>query len=263
MKYETINSKERGASVLGIILVLGVLAGVSYVWWKSIQESHAVVGLDRARLVTVERRELIDAVKASGRVEPVARVAVMSRASGIIKSLHVEEGDVVTAGQLLAELDRERLEAQLAQDRANLASASARKQLRGNGVSLRDVDDAERQLVAAHFRVQLVEASLPVLNAALEGARADFDAARASLDRAETALQEASIFCPIDGVVLVRDTEVGDGVSSILTAGGNATQLMTLGDLSHMHVEARVDEVDLGRITPGMPAIVTVDAHRC
>lgn len=292
MKYETINSKERGASVLGIILVLGVLAGVSYVWWKSIQESHAVVGLDRARLVTVERRELIDAVKASGRVEPVARVAVMSRASGIIKSLHVEEGDVVTAGQLLAELDRERLEAQLAQDRANLASASARvaaaeariseasvrtqdpeleflereverlKQLRGNGVSLRDVDDAERQLVAAHFRVQLVEASLPVLNAALEGARADFDAARASLDRAETALQEASIFCPIDGVVLVRDTEVGDGVSSILTAGGNATQLMTLGDLSHMHVEARVDEVDLGRITPGMPAIVTVDAHR-
>jgi HlyD family secretion protein len=62
--------------------------------------------------------------------------------------------------------------------------------------------------------------------------------------------------------VLVRDKEVGDGVSSILTAGGNATQIMTLGDLSEMFIEARVDEVDLGRIHVGMPARVTVDAFR-
>jgi RND family efflux transporter MFP subunit len=129
-------------------------------------------------------------------------------------------------------------------------------------VSFRDADAAARQLVAARFRVKLVEASLPVLQAALDGARADLDAAQASLDRSSTALQEASIYCPIDGIVLVRDTEVGDGVSSILTAGGNATQIMSLGDLSRMHVEARVDEVDLGKIKAGMPAIVSVDAHR-
>ena len=292
MNYESIDPKTRGASAFSILLILGVIAAIALGWWYNAKESQSAPGLDRARLVAVERRDLIDAVKASGRVEPVARVAVMSRASGIIKSLHVEEGDAVAAGQLLAELDREQLEAQLAQDNADLASASARvaaaeariaeagvriddpeieflerevkrlKQLQGNGVSLRDIDEAERQLVAARFRVQLVEASLPVLDAALEGAHADHDAAKASLDRAETALQEASIFCPIDGIVLVRDTEVGDGVSSILTAGGNATELMTLGDLSRMHIEARVDEVDLGRITQGMPAIVTVDAHR-
>ena len=86
--------------------------------------------------------------------------------------------------------------------------------------------------------------------------------ATAALERSRTTLKETTILCPIDGVVLVRDKEVGDGVSSILTAGGNATQIMSLGDLSRMHIEARVDEVDLGRIHESMPAIVTIDAHR-
>ena len=293
MKLRLINSQARGASLFGVLLFMGVLGAVGLGLWLKTQKEPESPTIDRGRIVEVERRELIDAVKASGRVEPVARVAVMSRASGIIKTLNVEEGDVVTAGQLLAELDREQLEAQLAQDQADLASASARvaaaeariaeaqvriedpeleflerevKRLdqlqKEGGVSFRDADEAARQLVAARFRVKLVEASLPVLGAALDGAKADLDAAQASVDRAATALQEATIYCPIDGIVLVRDTEVGDGVSSILTAGGNATQIMSLGDLSRMHVEARVDEVDLGSITVGMPAIVTVDAHR-
>ncbi len=293
MKLRLINSQARGASLFGILLFMGVLGAVGLGLWLKTQKEPESQTIDDSRIVEVERRELIDAVKASGRVEPVARVAVMSRASGIIKTLNVEEGDVVTAGQLLAELDREQLEAQFAQDQADLASASARvaaaeariaeaqvriddpeleflerevKRLdqlqKEGGVSFRDADEAARQLVAARFRVKLVEASLPVLGAALDGARADLDAAQASVDRAATALQEATIYCPIDGIVLVRDTEVGDGVSSILTAGGNATQIMSLGDLSRMHVEARVDEVDLGSITVGMPALVTVDAHR-
>ncbi len=293
MNRSPLSTNVRGASLLGVLITLGVLAAIALGWWMNAQESAPTDKVDDARTVQVERRELIDAVKASGRVEPVARVAVMSRASGIIKSLHVEEGDSVSVGQVLAELDREQLQAQLAQDRADLASASARvaaaeariqeaqvrledpelaflerevarlKELRQEGsVSLRDADEAERQLATAQFRVRLVEASIPVLSAALEGARADLDAAQASLDRSETAMIEATVRCPIDGIVLVRDTEVGDGVSSILTAGGNATQLMTLGDLSRMHIEARVDEVDLGRIRLDMPVLITVDAHR-
>jgi HlyD family secretion protein len=101
-----------------------------------------------------------------------------------------------------------------------------------------------------------------VLEASVAGAQADLAATAAAVERSETALREATIRSPIDGIVLVRSKEVGDGVSSILTAGGNATQIMTLGDLSEMYVEARVDEVDLGRIHVGMPARVTVDAHR-
>lgn len=282
-----------GVSTAGVLFVLGLLVAVPVGWWFAAGRGTEAAAIDPDRVVTVERRDLVDGVNASGRVEPVARVAVMSRASGIVKELHVEEGDAVTEGQVLAELDREQLEAQLAQDEADLASAKARvaaaqarvaearvrvndpevrfyereaarlKQLFEQGTTSQgQLDEAERLLAAARFRVELVEAGIPVLEASVAEAEANLAAAEAAVERGRTALRETTIRCPIDGVVLVRDKEVGDGVSSILTAGGNATQIMSLGDLSKMHVEARVDEVDLGRIQVDMPALITVDAHR-
>ncbi|MFT5461726.1 MAG: HlyD family secretion protein, partial [Planctomycetota bacterium] len=129
-------------------------------------------------------------------------------------------------------------------------------------VSVRERDDAERALANAEFRVRQVQASMPGLEASVTEAEAQVTSAEASQERSATALREATILSPIDGIVLVRDKEVGDGVSSILAAGGNATQIMTLGDLSEMYIEARVDEVDLGRIHEGMPAVIVVDAFR-
>jgi len=283
---------QRGGTTLGaVIAILLVLFGALGVWWTSGADDAAAV--DRDRTVTVQRRELLDAVNANGRVEPLARVAVMSRAGGIIEKILVEEGDAVSIGQVLAELDREQLQAQLDQDRADLASAEARlaaagarleearvkvedpeldyvrreadrmgELLASGDVSQRERDVAGRDLASIEFRVAQVRATLPVLAASVKEAEANLASAAAAVDRGETALREATIRCPINGIVLVRDKEVGDGVSSILTAGGNATQIMMLGDLSEMYIEARVDEVDLGRIEVGMPARVTVDAHR-
>lgn len=286
-----VRSPQRGASTSSVIFALLVIAAGTLFWWT--RDDSAQLAFDATNLVSVERHQLLDAVTASGRVEPLARVAVMSRASGIVKELLVEEGDVVKVGQVLAELDREQLEAQLVQDRADMAGAEARlaaararldeasvrledpalpyaereaerlQQLFESGdVSERELDAAQRALDDVSFGIAQVRASLPVLAAEVANADAALLSAHAALERSQTTLREATIRCPIDGVVLVRDKEVGDGVSSILTAGGNATQLMTLGDLSTMHVEARVDEVDLGRIRVGMPARVTVDAYR-
>ncbi|MEM7305922.1 MAG: efflux RND transporter periplasmic adaptor subunit [Planctomycetota bacterium] len=283
----------RGAVRAGLMTVLLLGAGGGLLWWRGADGAAARDALDSDRIVVVESRDVIDSVNASGRVEPLARVAVMSRASGIIEALYVDEGDVVESGQVLAELDREQLQAQLEQDEADRLAASARldaakarldearvrvsdpeleflrrevKRLDGlfevGDVSVKEHEDAARALALAEFRVDLVEAGIPVLQAAVAEAEAGLAAADAALARSETFLREATILCPIDGVVLTRDKEVGDGVSSILTAGGNATQILTLGDLSRMHIEARVDEVDLGRIRVGMPALVTVDAHR-
>jgi HlyD family secretion protein len=284
--------RQRGGSIGSVLLSATVLSLGALGWWYwSADDSGG--GLDADRVVVVELKDLVDAVNASGRVEPLARVAVMSRASGILEKLLVEEGDVVTAGQVLAELDREQLAAQLAQTLADLASAKARlsaakarvteaevrlddpelafaereaerlEQLYATGdVTKKENDDAQQRLEAVRFRIEQVRANLTVLKASIEEAEANLAASEADLDRSETALREATVRSPIDGVVLTRDKEVGDGVSSLLTAGGNATQIMTLGDLSSMYIEARVDEVDLGRITVGMPALVTVDAHR-
>lgn len=288
-------SQSRGQSgaTLGSLLLGGTalaLGALGFWWWSADQ---APAGVDGDRLVLVERRNLLEAVSASGRVEPLARVAVMSRASGIIERLLADVGDRVEAGQPLAELDREQLTAQLAEDQANLASARARlsaararvdeasvrltdpeasfaerevarlEGLHASGdVTQKERDDAERALETVRFRLAQVRANLPVLAAAVEEAQANLASSQASVERSEEALREATIKSPIAGIVLTRDKEVGDGVSSLLTAGGNATAIMTLGDLSSMYVEARVDEVDLGRIHVGMPALVTVDAHR-
>lgn len=283
-----------GVSTLGIAAtLLGVGAALALGWWYTGSSNSAAASIDADRIVRVERGNLIDAVTANGRVEPLARVAVMSRASGIIKELLVEEGDVVQSGQVLARLDREQVEAQVAQDEADLKSAEARvAAARGavaearaqladpsidflereakrqaqlyeqKSVSLQAREDAALALANARFRLEMIEKRLPILEAAVDEAQANLASATAALERSRTTLKETTILCPIDGVVLVRDKEVGDGVSSILTAGGNATQIMSLGDLSRMHIEARVDEVDLGRIHESMPAIVTIDAHR-
>jgi len=276
-------------SFLALLVLLAVLGGG---WWF-FYGSEKPQALDPARVATVEPRDLLRAVVATGRVEPEARTVVMSRASGVVKQLLVDEGDEVHKGQILAQLDREQLEAQLLQDQGQLASAKARLQgakaqleeararldepevefarrnaariekLHESGdVSSTEQDDAALRLAQAEYTLRLTRANIAVLEAGVAQAAADVDAAQASLERAQTSLRETTILSPIDGVVLVRDREVGDGVSSILTAGGNATPIMTLGDLSQVHIVARVDEVDVGKIYVGMRAVISVDAFR-
>jgi len=286
------DARAGGAAGTGLTVGAVLLAAAGLFLWSRADGTEAGAG-DADRIVTVEARDVIDSVNATGRVEPVARVAVMSRASGIIEKLHADEGDLVEAGQVLVELDRELLEAQVAQDEADVLAAQARVEaakarvaeararladpepeflrreaariaelFEQGDVSVRERDEAERALAIAEFRVTMVEATLPGFEASITEAEAQLASARASLERSATSLREATVLSAIDGVVLVRDTEVGDGVSSLLTAGGNATEIMTLGDLSEQYIEARVDEVDLGRIHVGMPAIITVDAYR-
>lgn len=286
-------SNSTGASSSTLLVGIGLLGAIALGWWFASDPRTAVATVDLQRAVAVERRSILHAVTASGRVEPLARVAVMSRASGILKAIMVEEGDRVEVGQVLAELDREQLEAQHAQDEADLQAAIARlaaararlqesrgllrdpdlefarrelrrvEELHAQGnVSDSERDEAARTVAAIEFRLRQVEYSLPVLEASVQEAEAALAASAAALNRSATSLREATIRCPIDGIVLVRAKEVGDGVSSILTAGGNATQILTLGDLSQMFIDARVDEVDLGRIQVDMPAVITVDAHR-
>jgi len=278
--------------IAGSVLLLAALAAAGAAWWWFAGGDEVTV-IDQDRVVTVQRKDLLKAVIATGRVEPNARVAVMSRASGILKELFVDEGDAVAKGQIIAELDREQLVALHNENLGNLAAAEARlkaakARLEEAKVRLRDpelsfarsqaersqrlfedgtlsqteLDDPMFRLATVEYRIRQVEANIPVLEAGVAQAEADLDSAKAALERTETALREATIYSPIDGVVLLRDKEVGDGISSILTAGGNATPIMTLGDLSSMFVEARVDEVDVGRIYAGMRAVITVDAFR-
>ena len=251
------------------------------------------------RITAAGRGTIVRGVIAVGRVEPRTRVELKSKAGGILERLLVDVNDEVKVGEIVAELDQEILaarvreaEGKLMQARAQVTLAKAR--LEESGVEKSDPEfefarrnvgriaalhesaiASEEELDLAHerhekarYRFRLLEAQIKSSAAGLESAEGRVKEMEALADLARQELKEAVIVSPIDGVVLYRYLEEGDSVSSIRVAGGNATVLMTLGDLSELFVDGEVDEVDVGelidqqRIREGLPARITVESFK-
>ena len=266
-------TKRRSKWLIGgtaVILVVIVLIGVG-----ALRKPKPI---PPERIGTVERGDIARSVVARGKIEPLSRVEVKSKANGIIKELLVEEGDVVTNGQVLAELDKENLQAAVREAKAMLDGAEANLQAaiaaeakaridaanpelefnrrdyeRAQGLfkekiaSQQQLDDAERALLVSKNRQALLDASVQTASAQTLQARAQVAAATAALDRAKENLDYATIRSPISGIVLNRPKEVGDAVSSILNLGSSATLIMTLGDVSSVYIRGDVDEADIGK----------------
>jgi HlyD family secretion protein len=93
-------------------------------------------------------------------------------------------------------------------------------------------------------------------------AKAKVAQAQAQLERVEEDLRYSTISSPMDGIVLSRDVEVGDAVSSILVLGSQATQVMTLGDTSEVYVRGKVDEAEIGKVYLNQPARIVVESFK-
>jgi HlyD family secretion protein len=235
--------------------------------------------LDASRLATVEKGDLARSVVATGKIQPLTKVQIKSKASGIVKGLLVHYGDRVKEGQVLAELDKELLEAGVRESRANLLAAEAaweRNKIEAEGPDLPFLKSAlERArtlyadgLIAPSLLEDADKAYQMGLNkqtAARSQAavsRAEVEKARATLERAQTDLRYATITSPMDGLALSRDVEVGDAVSSILVLGSQATLVMTLGDVSEVYVLGKVDEADIGKVYIGQRARIVVESFK-
>lgn len=243
------------------------------------------------KLVKVERGNIARSVVAVGQIEPLSKVEVKSKANGILQALMVDVGEAVVESQVLAELDKESLDAQVREARASLdaeqaslevaLATQARAEIEAANPELEFVrrdfermkalvaekiaspqalDEAQKSHEVTVNRQRLLDAAVRSARASVSQARARVAAAQAALDRAEESRRHATIRSPIRGVVLTRDTEVGDAVSSILNLGSAATLIMTLGDLSSVYVEGQVDEADVGRIATGLPVRTTVES---
>ncbi len=258
--------KGRRVAIAGGVLVVAVAAFVV------VAARHPGPALDASKLATVERGDLARSVVATGRIQPLAKVEVKSKASGIVKRLLVDYGDRVKAGQVLAELDREQLEASVREARANLLAAEAayqRNRIEAEGpdlpflksalerarklhddglIALSVLDDADKA-----YQLGLNKKTAAASSAAVT--KAEIAKARAALERVQSDLRYATITSSMDGLVLSRDVEVGDAVSSILVLGTQATLIMTLGDVSEVYVLGKVDEADIGRVYLGQPAL--------
>jgi HlyD family secretion protein len=271
---------------IGLVLVLLIAGGL-------IAATRSGTKIDPSKLQKVEKGDLAKSVVATGKVTPITKVEVKSKASGIVKKLLVDAGDKVRKGQLLAQLDKEEIEAQVEQSRAGAQAAEAsltsaeadyeRAKVDAEGpdvpllkrayeraigmakegvVSTSALEDAQKNYELALNKQNVSKAQATVLKAKIAQSQGQLAQDRANLKQLEEQLSYTDIESPIDGVVLSRDVEMGDAVSSILVLGSSATLVMTLGDTSSVYVKGKVDESDIGKVYLGQPARIKVESFK-
>ena len=247
--------------------------------------------IDPGKLAKAARGDIAKSVVATGKIQPITKVELKSKASGIVEKLFVDINQIVHKGQVLAQLDQQEILAQVAAQKAQLAAAEANvvtynaniEQDRVNAaapdlpmykstydrnlamsndgiVSKQTLDDAQRNYVAAQNKRDSSVAQISVDQAKLKQAQAQVQQAQASLDQLNEQLSYTTLVSPMDGVVLSRDVEIGDAVSSILVLGSTATLVMTLGDTTQVYVQGKVDEADIGSVYLGQPARIRVES---
>jgi HlyD family secretion protein len=124
------------------------------------------------------------------------------------------------------------------------------------------LDDAQKNYELALNKQNVAKAQVTVLKAKIAQARAQVGQDSANLKQLDEQLSYTDIQSPLEGVVLSRDVELGDAVSSILVLGSSATLVMTLGDTSEVYVKGKVDESDIGKVYLGQPARIKVESFK-
>ncbi|MBO0856868.1 MAG: efflux RND transporter periplasmic adaptor subunit [Chloracidobacterium sp.] len=283
------NKKIRKRLFIPITLLLTAGIGVYFLFLNP----RAKAKIDPSRLTIVERGAITRSVVATGRIEPISKVDVKSKANGIIKEIKVNIGDVVKPGQILAELDKETLAASLREARAGLlvseanlkasiaqyeknqveaqspevkyarrSSDRAQKLIEAGVLSFQSYDDSRSALEQAENRQNVARSQLNVSQAQVSQADAEVAKGRAAVEGAEEDFNNATIRSPIHGIVLSRDVEIGSPVSSILNLGSAATLVMVLGDISQVFVRGKVDESDIGVVRLGQPSRIVVESFK-
>lgn len=195
------------------------------------------------------RIAISNSVTATGTVEPVTLVEIGTQVSGIIDRLYVDYNDVVKAGQLIAEMDKVTLQAELESSQAVLASNKTEYEYRLKEYT-RTKTLYEKELVSDSE----YDEALYLYEKALSA----FEQSKADIVKVKRNLGYATITSPIDGVVISRAVEEGQTVA----AGFETPTLFTIAnDLTQMQVVADVDEADIGQVADGQRVAFTVDAY--
>jgi HlyD family secretion protein len=211
----------------------------------------------------VRQGELVVSVTATGTLQPTRQVDIGSEVSGIIQEVLVDFNDTVTAGQVIARLDTQTLEARLASSTASLAVAKASLAqteatvAESRAKAKRSEDLAARSLISQQNLETDVAAALRA-DASSESAKAQVVSAEAALREAQTSLAKAVIRSPIDGMIISRQVDPGQ----TMAAAFQTPILFSIAeDLGKMELHLDIDESDIGQVREGQSATFRVDAY--
>jgi HlyD family secretion protein len=243
-------------------LVLLGAVGIGLVQWKSAEKSPTI----QYKTETVQQGNLVVTVEATGNLEPTNQVEVGSELSGIVKSVEVDYNDHVTVGQVLARLDTTKINAQIQQTQATLASAKAQVlaaqatvvETRNELKRLSDLYKINGNKAVSQHDLDTAQAALDRATATEAQMKASVSQAQATLETNQTDLRKLEIHSPINGVVLTRSIDPGQTVA----ASFQAPVLFKLAeDLGKMQLNVDVDEAEVGAVKAGQEATFTVDAY--
>lgn len=202
--------------------------------------------------VSPERGNLRITVEATGTVEPIREVEVKSKASGEILRLHVDVGDQVEPGTLLAEVDPRDVRNGFEQAKADLTVAQSRAEISEQQLA------RQRELLEAGV-ITLQELESATLDAA--NSQANLVKAQTNYELAELRLADVTIRAPLAGTILQRSVEEGTVIQSASQNVSGGSVLFIMAELQAMQVRTLVDETDMGQLSAGMTANVTVEAY--
>ena len=232
--------------IIYIIIAVAIVAG-GFILFRSFGTAKQTVELETAKVV---RGEINDVITATGTLEALETVEVGTQVSGVIQKIYVDYNSQVKKGQLLAHLDETPLVAQLEQSKATVDQAEAEVQYQ------KATYDRYKVLIEKKLIAQS-DYDLVVYN--YNKAVASLKNARSVYDKNKINLSYATIYSPIDGIILDRAVDEGQTVA----ASFNTPTLFTIAnDLTQMQVEANVDEADIGKLIVGQRVDFTVDAYQ-
>lgn len=247
--------KKIAIAVLGVIVV-GALVAVN-------------LEFDRKKKTTVQTEKIAQhrlkaVVTASGKIKPKKQVNISASTIGKVTKLGVAEGDLVTQGQFLLQIDPAPLAEQVSALKASIASARAtlaqsRANLEQARLDLNRLSELKKHNLSTDQDVDRAGTLVQVESAREEAARKDIDRLDANLRSASHQLSQVTFNAPLAGLITVMNIEEGENVVTG-TMNNPGTVLMTIADLSEIEAEIDVDETDVVGVRIGQPATVEIDA---
>ncbi len=234
-----------GLSIVGLLLL-------GFLFFNDGSIDDAIGDAPKYKELEVRRGTFEIIVSATGEVKPIDRIEIKSKASGVVEELPVEEGDVIQKGDLIARLDQKDERAEVEQAQANFGIAKAELKQAEHTYGRRD-QLFQRGLVS--------EEELGVIELNLATAKGKLVQAKTALERATERLAEAIVRAPINGIILQKYVEEGQIITSGVSNVSGGTPIADIADMSSVHIEAGIDEIDIGKIEAGQTALVVAEAY--
>jgi membrane fusion protein (multidrug efflux system) len=233
-------------AIVAILVVAGSIVGLKATGSKPDEkksDQKVVLEFTPADLATVEVRQLVSLIQFSGSLSPVTQTTVKSRVSGDLTRVLVREGETVTQGQLLAQIETADLQARLDGQAAALEEAKAK-------LSIADKNrENNQQLLRQKF---ISQNAYDTTHSTYEASAAMMRSAEAQLRIARKAMDDAAVRAPFAGIVSRKMVNAGEKVAP-------DSPLFTLVDLSRMEIEAPAPASEIPSVKPGQPATFRVD----